>query len=140
MIQLITDRTELDVLYGTEKGKYNAEDLNRVEKAVEELIPLAKKIGANKTITVKTDWDIPGPFSDNEWPTISQMKRYLNNVMYLCEAVELNANIPNSMERLNWEGANQIEAAIETVYSRIQKIIQIFRYSGEFFAGEETCL
>lgn len=139
-MQLITDRTKADVLLGTEKGRYTAADLNRVESAVAELLIFAREIGADKTIIVKTDWGTPGLFSASEWPTQGQMKRYLDNVMYLCSAVELQADLPESMEKLNYNGANAIEESLEIVYERIQKILKVLRYSGEFFAGEESYL
>lgn len=139
-MELVTDRTKSDVLLGTEKGKYSAADLNRVESAVEELAVLAKKLGVNKQFEVKTDWGLPGEFSASQWPTKKQMARYLNNVWQLCNAVDLAANLPGSMEGLTWDGANQIEQALLLVYERIQNILKIFRYSGEFFAGEENYL
>lgn len=140
MIEFITDRTKSDVLLGTEKGRYSISDLNRVESAVAELSVLAKNLGVNKQFDVKTDWSMPGEFSAAQWPTKKQMTRYLNNVQFLCEAVELAVSLPSSMENLTWDGANQIEQALLSVYERIQRIIKIFRYSGEIFAGEESYL
>lgn len=136
-MELITDRTKSDVLLGTEKGHYSAADLNRVESAAAELTLLAKKLDIHTRISTKTDWAEPGTFSINTWPTKAQMTRYLGNVHSLCDAVELAANVPASMEHLTWEGANQIERALLLTYERIQSILQIFRFSGEFYAGEE---
>ena len=139
-MEFITDRTKSDVLLGTEKGRYSVSDLNRVETAVAELSVLAKNLGVNRQFDVKTNWDLPGSFSAAAWPTKKQMARYLNNVQSLCEAVELSASLPLSMEHLTWDGANQIEVALSLVYERIQRVLKIFRYSGEFFAGEENYL
>lgn len=139
-MEFVTDRTKSDVLLGTEKGLYGFSDLNRVESAVAELALLAKKLGVSKQFDVKTDWGMPGEFSAAQWPTKKQMARYLGNVRSLCESVELAANIPVSMEHLTWGGANQIEQALLLVYERIQNILKILRYSGEFFAGEENYL
>lgn len=139
-MKLITDRTKSDVLLGTEKGRYSVSDLNRVETAVAELSEIAKKLGVNKQFEVKTDWDLPESFSAAAWPTKKQMTRYLDNVRSLCEAVELVAKLPATMEHLTWDGANQIEEALSLVYERIQRILATFRYSGEFFAGEENYL
>lgn len=138
-MNLITDRTKADVLLGNEKGRYGIADLNRVEGAVAELLVLAKPLDINIE-QVKTDWNLPGTFSATEWPTVGQMRRYLGNVSRLCRAVEVMANLPASMEDLNWEGANQIERALLAVEARINHIIEVFRYSGEFFAGEENGL
>lgn len=137
MIELITDRTESDVFRKTQKGLYNYMDLNRVENAVKELSNLVVLLDVQFAPETKTDWGLPSQFSSNTWPTQKQMTRYLGNVSKLCELVEVKTNIPKSMDRLTWAGANQIENALFLVYSRIQNIIQSFRYSGEFFAGEE---
>ena len=139
-MEFVTDRTKSDVLLGAEKGLYGFSDLNRVESAVAELAVLAKKLGVSKQFDVKTDWGLPSVFSASQWPTKKQMARYLDNVRSLCEIVELTANIPVSMEHLTWDGANQIEEALSLVYERIQNILKFFRYSGEFFAGEENYL
>ena len=139
-MEFVTDRTKSDVLLGTEKGQYGATDLNRVESAVAELCVLAKNLGVSKQLFVKTDWGMPGEFSAEQWPTKNQMERYLSNVWFLCETVELAANLPVSMEKLNWDGANQIEEALSQVYERIRKTIKMFRYSGEIFSGEENYL
>lgn len=137
MIELITDRTEEDVLRKTPKGVYNYVDLNRVESAVKELSTLVVALGVRFAPETKTDWEIPVQFSSGTWPTKTQMDRYIGNVRRLCEFVELKANIPKTMERLTWNGANQIESALLSVYFRIQNIIQSLRYSGEFYSGEE---
>ncbi len=139
-MEFVTDRTKSDVLLGAEKGMYGVADLNRVECAVAELYALAKRLGISRQIEVKTDWGFPGEFSAAQWPTKKQMSRYINNVQVLCEAVELAANLPTSMEHLTWNGANQIEKALSLVYERIQRIPKTFRYSGEIFAGEENYL
>ena len=138
MMQLITDRTQADVLLGTAKGNYGAADLNRVEQAVAELVTLAKGLDIRDKLVVKTDWVLPGGFSTDQWPTRSQMQRYLGNVAELCRVVAVNAELPVSMNNLTFEGANQIEKALEQVYDRIQKVLQIFQFSGEVFAGEEN--
>lgn len=139
-MQLISDRTYTDVLMKTEKGVYGPADLNRVETAVAELAEMAKALDVQDDFVVKLDWTFPGLFSSDEWPIVSQMRRYLGNVSRLCRAVELTADLPVSMENLSWEGANQIERALEQVNARIQTTLQTFRFSGEIFAGEESYL
>lgn len=137
-MNLITDRTKSDVLLGTEKGVYGIADLNRVESAVAELLALAKALDVRCNLKVKTDWGLPGEFSAETWPAKGQMERYLSNVNRLCQAMELAADLPSSMDHLTWKGANQIEQALLLTYARIQNILQTFRFSGELFAGEEN--
>lgn len=132
---IITDRTKTDVLLGTEKGRYNYEDLNRVEQTVKYLSELTKELDAYREMTTKTDWQLPGRFDARLWPTKEQMARYLGNVAALCETVGVPCNLPVSMEHLTWEGANQIERALLAVHARIDAIMQTFQFSGELFAG-----
>ena len=139
-MKLITDREKADVLLKTPKGQYGPEDLNRVEGAVAELSVLAEALDIHFDPEVKTDWGLPGAFSADAWPTQQQMARYLGNVAGLCAAVEVSAGLPGTMENLSFQDANRIEAALEAVYMRIQRVLQIFRYSGTFFAGEENRL
>lgn len=136
-MNLITDRTWEDVSAGTAKGKYGVQDLNRVEQAVAELYALAKGLGINPPGDFKTNWYPHTVFSFETWPTQSQMVRYLANITHLCAAVKLAAGLPSTMENLTWESANNIEKALLLAYPRIQNALQIFRYSGEIFAGEE---
>ena len=139
-MNLITDRTLADVLLGTDKGRYGAGDLNRVEQAVEELYAIAKILGISETTRIKTDWAHCAEFSPDRWPTRSQMDRYLGNIHRLCEMVEAEMNLPCSMENLTWEAANRIEEALLAADTRIRKIIQALHFSGELFAGEENVL
>lgn len=130
MVQLITDRRQYHVellkrlskrlwadmtaserkaWYGeAAKGAYNYTDLNRVETAVADL---ATKLGL--TLTTKIDWTI--------WdiPVESDMERYLSNVVTIRDACPGNYEfppIPDSMNYLTYEGANNIEKVLEIVY------------------------
>ncbi len=139
-MNFVTDRTREDVLLGTPKGTYGREDLNRVEQAVRELTVLAQKLDISCTLQIKTDWGLPGLFSADQWPTAEQMQRYLSNVHRLCTALEVAMALPHTMEKLTWQGANQIEQALQAAHTRVQNILQVFQFSGELFAGEENYL
>lgn len=140
-MEFVTDRTLADVQQGTAKGSYSYEDLNRVESAVKKLSRLAAALDVYYEPITKTDWaERPGVFSADTWPTISQMQRYLQNVSDLCTAIEIKADLPRSMEDLDWQGANRIEEALQAVDIRVHSILQAFQYSGELFAGEECCI
>ena len=136
-MELISNRTEADVLLGNEKGKYRYADLNRVEQAVAELCTLVKQLDLNPKLETKTDWGDPGAFTISKWPTDEQMLRYLKNVTVLCDLLEINhVGVPQSPDYLNWEGANAIEKALQDVYLRVMGVISSFRYSGELYAGD----
>lgn len=137
MIDLITDRTESDVLLGNAKGIYSFSDLNRVEEAVRIASEQAATAGFPLNLQTKTNWGLPGDFSIDKWPVQSQMKRYLNNIAVLKKSFHVPTEIPQSMEKLTWTGANNIEKVLEISISRIAGIKQAYRYSGEVFAGEE---
>ena len=135
-MQFITDRTQEDVLLKNQKGRYTYRDLNRVEQAVKELSLQAAALDC-PVLSTKTDWGLPGDFSKDTWPTESQMERFLGNVQSLCSCVLLAAELPFTMQELTWEGANNIEKALEQVQQRIAAAKTAFQYSGELFAGEE---
>lgn len=139
-MNLITDRTRSDVLLNNEKGRYEAADLNRVEEAVGNLCLIARTKVPLALLATKTDWDAPGLFSSREWPTWSQMERYLNNVKNLCSSIGISAPLPASMKGLSYEGANQIERALLSVQEHLSKNQENFQYSGEILAGEENGL
>lgn len=136
-MNLITDRTESDALLGNEKGTYSYTDLNRVEQAVSQIADHFQSLGFAQNLQTKTDWGLPGNFSVSSWPTESQMERYLRNISEIRKAFFIGTPAPNSMENLNWNGANNIEKVLETAFERISGIKQTYRYSGEIFAGEE---
>ena len=136
-MEFVTDRTETDVLLRTEKGVYGSRDLNRVESAVQELGRMALALDVHVSPVITTDWSAKSVFSAGEWPVAANLARYLRNVWDLCNACSVNMPLPTTMNGLSWEDANDIEKALATVYARIQSVIQAFKFSGEFFAGEE---
>ena len=86
---------------------------------------------------VKLDWAEPGAFDTQQWPVQSQMRRYLGNIRALCDSLDLAPELPESMERLTYIGANQIEQALLLAESRIGAVKNTYRFSGELIAGEE---
>lgn len=136
-MNLITDRTEDDVLLENEKGLYGYSDLNRVEEAVKEISGYFSRLGISLDLQTKTDWGEPGKFSAETWPVQNQMIRYLGNVAAIKNLFPSTVMLPESMDDLTWSGANNIEKVLETAFERIDGVLKIYRYSGEIFAGEE---
>ena len=136
-MDLITDRTESDALLGNEKGVYSYTDLNRVEEAVRDIAEEISALGFAVKLQTKTDWGLPGNFSVSAWPVASQMKRYLQNVLEIRKILIISTQLPESMQKLDWNGANNIEKILQTAFARIEGIKQSYRYSGEFYAGED---
>lgn len=138
---LITDRTQYHVdllnslrkktwaemsasereLWNTEaaKGAYNYTDLNRVETVVGKIAEVR-----NITLTTKTNW--------TPWdiPTEADMERYLSNVQILIDDAEfwkdpsihgsapVVPRIPKTMGNLTYQGANEIEYALDLLCNR----------------------
>lgn len=142
MTELVTDRTEADVLLGNSKGIYQAEDLNRVGQAVEELAALLPQLDLQAPVTPKTDWAPPEAYDPNKWICAANMTVYLGNVMTLLSTVGLSApaDFPADMNSLTYRGANAIEEALLQVHGRICGIQNAYQYSGAAYAGEETGL
>ena len=138
-MNLITDRTESDVLLGNEKGIYSHTDLNRVEAAVAEIAAELSAMGYIIAPTTKTDWGLTGDFSEATWPTEIQMKRYLKNIQEIWNIMPLDdkEELPTSMEKLTWRSANLIEMVLDNACKQVVAIKQAWKYSGELFAGEE---
>lgn len=138
-MNLITDRTELDVLLGNEKGVYSHSDLNRVEAAVAEIAAELSAMGYIIAPITKTDWELTGDFWEDSWPTETQMERYLKNIQDIWNIMPLNGKgeLPTSMEKLTWRSANLIEMVLENACKQVSAIKQAWKYSGELFAGEE---
>lgn len=150
MVELITDRSQYHVTLlnrlrkkswssmraseqsawnnDATKGAYNYTDLNRVERAVNEL---AGKLGLSLTTKINwTLWDVP---------TQSEMERYLGNIKAIRDAcpgeVEF-PTLPSSMNGLTFTSANNIEKVLLLVYEEVNKVSDHDCVLGEFVLGE----
>lgn len=97
------------------KGAYNYTDLNRVESAVAEIAP---SLGLN--LVTKTDWGL--------WdtPFKADMDRYLGNVVAIRDACPGDVTfptLPDSMSRLDYRGANNIERVLEIAYKYVSSMV-----------------
>lgn len=136
-MDLVTDRTESDVLMKNKKGTYGFSDLNRVEEAVSEIAEVAPQLGISLDLAgVKTDWGEPGVFPVN-FPTESEMNRFIRNVQTVRRGFSITTPVPDSMRRLTFTGANNIEKVLEAAFRIANQTIPNFIFCGEVFAGEE---
>ena len=92
------------------KGAYNYSDLNRVERAVEEI---SERAGLN--LTTKTNWAM--------WdlPTETDMSRYLGNISAIKGHFGINIALPASMNNFTYEYANNIELILSGAYESLTK-------------------
>lgn len=113
---------------------YNVEDINRVGEAVQLLADILRAYGYNADVDPKTDW------TEDDYPTRTEMERYLANIRALTEAYAVlttTPELPESMRFLGYEGANNIEQILLDIETLIQNMVAAFRYSGTFYAGTE---
>ena len=115
----ITDRTENDVLQRNEKGVYSHEDLNRVESAVAAIAHALKQQGVDLGLAVKTDWAVAGVYTEDNWPTQTQMDRYLGNVKAIKQHFGISVWLPDTLQYLTWEKANAIEQVLQQAWAQV---------------------
>lgn len=130
---LITDRTAADVASGTDKGFYNATDLNRVGAAVKYIAKQFTGYGYAVEISPKTDW------SESDTPTASQMETYRGNIAILRAVIAVMAatpETPETMRALNYVKANNIERILQDLDTLITNMAQAWFFSGDLYAGE----
>lgn len=133
LLSLITDRTRADVENETDKGFYNATDLNRVGAAVEYIAGRFTALGYACPVTVKKDW------LTTDAPTASQMEAYRQNIVTLrgqITVMQSTPNAPASMAGLDYVKANDIEQILLDLDALIDNLIKSWYFSGEVYAGE----
>ena len=133
ILSLITDRTRADVENETDKGFYNASDLNRVGAAVEYIAGRFTALGYACPVTVKKDW------LTSDAPTASQLETYRQNIVTLRGQIAVMQSTPNApagMAGLNYVKANNIEQILLDLDALITNITKSWYFSGEVYAGE----
>jgi hypothetical protein len=133
LLSLITDRTRADVANQTDKGFYNASDLNRVGAAVEYIAGRFTALGYDCPVTVKKDW------LTGDAPTTSQLATYRQNIVTLrgqIAVMQSTPEAPASMAGLNYVKANNIEQILLDLDALITNITKSWCFSGEVYAGE----
>ena len=113
MIDLVIDRTETDVLLGNSKGIYQAEDLNRVGQAVEELAALLPQLDLQTAVAPKTDWAPPEAYDPDKWIRTANMAVYLANVTTLLSTMRIlaPADFPVDMNFLTYRSCKCMAAS-----------------------------
>ena len=145
------------------KGAYNAADLNRVESAADylqehlnalpgEILAYLISLGVADDVffqvpyeplalSAKTDWDM------DSIPVLQDMERYLSNVTEVTAAIPIERALPETMNNLTWQGANEIERALSAEYSAslawetekkqyADNTAAAWFYSGDLFCSE----
>ena len=133
LLTLITDRTAEDVANKTEKGFYNASDLNRVGAAVQYIAERFAEQGYAVTVSPKTDW------LASDIPTASELETYRQNIATLralLAVMPTTPEAPDSMAGLTYTEANSIEQILLDLDTLLTNAALAWYQSGELYAGE----
>ena len=134
MENLIFDRTQTDIEQKTPKGYYNYTDLNRVETWCEYLANLLTSYSYPVSITIKKNWTM------SDLPNTTDMERIRSNVNAIKTAFHAYTNIPENLEYMTIEKANDIEKILSEIDFLTKNMISSFRYSNTFNSGESEGL
>lgn len=133
LLNLITDRTRADVENETDKGFYNASDLNRVGAAVQYVAERFAAQGYAVAVSPKKDW------LASDIPTASELETYRQNIATLRGQIAVmptTPEAPDSMAGLTYTEANNIEQILLDLDTLLTNAALAWYQSGELFAGE----
>ena len=117
------------------KGAYNAADLNRVGQAILYVAGLYNQYGYNLTVNPKTHW------SDTDYPTVSQMKTYLDDIQTIRNVVAVfptTPDAPATMNGIDWKTANNIEQILVDMDKILSILMTTFIPCGEALCGGDN--
>lgn len=128
------------------KGGYDYTDLNRVTAAMEALDAALRQYGYSTGYRrIRIDhgtagggnglpdgYSSPYTWYESDAQTESLMAQYLANVLTVCNTILSDPELPTTMEKLTYQGANQIEQALVTLNTAIEQIVQGFMRSNSF--------
>lgn len=133
LLNLITDRTRADVENKTNKGFYNASDLNRVGAAVQYVAERFAAQGYTAAVSPKTDW------LASDIPTASELETYRQNIVTLRALIAVmksTPETPETMRFLDYIKANNIEQILLDLDTLLTNAALAWYQSGEIYAGE----
>ena len=133
LLSLITDRTRADVVNQTDKGFYNASDLNRVGAAVQYVAERFAAQGYAVAVSPKKDW------LASDIPTASELETYRQNIATLralLAVMKSTPETPETMRFLDYIKANNIEQILLDLDTLLTNAALAWYQSGELFAGE----
>lgn len=117
---LITDRTQQDVTELNPKGYYAASDLNRVGYAMDYLANIIRGYGYTLEVHTKTDW------TDEDWKLTGEMVKYLQSLNNLKAVFSTLVELPETMEKIDYRDANNIEQLLLTIDETIVRVVAGF--------------
>lgn len=131
MDDLIFDRTQEDIDNKTNKGYYNASDLNRVEEWCEYLETELNEAGYSISITTKTDWTM------TDLRTEAEMNRIRNNIKALYDGYYLYGNaVYSSVSNFDYKKANRWEEVLNNINLIMTGMKDYYVHSGVSSSGQ----
>ncbi len=130
MENLIYDRSNDDLINKTLKSHYNMSDLNRVEEWCEYLANFLKLYSYPVNIHVKKNWQMI------DFPGESEMERIRQNVNRLKQAYFSFTQIPENLDYMTIEKANDIEKILFEIDTILTNMENHFVYSGVTNCGQ----
>ena len=154
LLNLITDRTQADVDYAARlnaagwdgmtedertawtlglKGTYDYTDLNRVGNAVAYVAGRLTGAGYALNVNPRIDW------TEDDTQRAADMASYLADISAIRNALIVPPaipEVPDDMEGLTYEEANDIERILLAVDALITNMINAYFYSNEIVCGE----
>lgn len=130
MENLIFDRTQLDVDNDTEKGQYTYTDLNRIESWCRYMANILNSYNYYVSINTKMDW------KESDYHYSEDLERIRQNVNTLKEAYFSFTQIPENLEYMTFEKANDIEKILYEIDKIIGDMENNFIYCGISNCGQ----
>lgn len=126
LLYLITDRTQQDVTERNPKGYYAASDLNRVGYAMDYLANIIRGYGYMLEVHTKTDW------TDEDWKLTVEMVKYLQSLNNLKAVFSTMVELPETMEKIDYQDANNIEFLLLTIDETVAHVVAGFTRANAF--------
>lgn len=130
MKKLIFDRTQLDIDNDTEKGQYTYADLNRVESCCRYLADVLNSYSYSVSIITKTNW------LESDYHYSEDLERIRQNVNTLKQAYYSFTAIPENLEYMTWQKANDIERILYEIDKILKYMENNFVYAGVAACGQ----
>lgn len=137
--ELIYDRTITDVRNNTNKGNYNASDLNRIESWCKYLSEVLNDNGYYTNIETYTDWEI-GLGKENMTSHINRIKTNLETLKEKFYTLKSTPTTDTSKTSINYIDANDMEKILFDIDYLIVKLQENFKYSNTFYSGTDLYL
>ena len=120
-------------------GCYSASDLNRVESNSQIIAQMLTRAGYIVSLVTKTDWVKEDIANEPNTGYLYDLTRYLGNVKKLLEgyfAKPTTPQLPENMDALTWEKANDIEQVLSDISDLIKNMENSYRYVGDYYCNE----